>query len=97
MVNAPVGGDGMRDAIMPGPRASRPLFCTGTPCPHPTSPASEGGWGEAGETPAVQSKSAVADFDRFIERPKLPYTRFRLTPRWQIRIPPIPMSQPRTD
>src|SRR6266850_8576898 len=32
----------------------------------------------AGGTPAVQSKSAVADFDRFIEWPKPAYTRFRL-------------------
>jgi hypothetical protein len=29
--------------------------------------------------PAVQSKSAVADFDRFIEWSKPAYTRFRLT------------------
>src|SRR5262245_24069653 len=32
----------------------------------------------AGGTPAVQSKSAIADFDCVIEWPKPAYTRFRL-------------------
>src|SRR6266850_8411295 len=49
----------------------------------------------AGGTPAVQSKSAVVDFDRFIEWPKPAYTRFRLTPGCQIRVLSIPMSQRR--
>ncbi len=34
--------------------------------------------GRAPATPSPQSKSAVADFDRFIEWPKPAYTRFRL-------------------
>src|SRR5215831_5933920 len=34
--------------------------------------------GGAAASPSPQSKSAVADFDRFIEWPKPAYTRFRL-------------------
>src|SRR5215470_11735986 len=33
-------------------------------------------------SPSPQSKSAVADFDRFIEWPKPAYTRFRLGEGW---------------
>src|SRR5215468_1823426 len=38
--------------------------------------------GRAIATPSPQSKSAVADFDRFIEWPKPAYTRFRLGEGW---------------
>src|ERR1700730_2209525 len=37
---------------------------------------------QAAATPSPPSKSAVADFDRFIEWPKPAYTRFRLGERW---------------
>src|SRR5216684_7392149 len=36
----------------------------------------------AAATPSPLSKSAVADFDRFIEWPKPAYTRFRLGEGW---------------
>jgi len=38
--------------------------------------------GQAAATPSPQSKSAVADFDRFKEWPKPTYTRFRLGEGW---------------
>src|SRR5215471_6762742 len=38
--------------------------------------------GRAAATPSPQSKSAVADFDRFIEWPKPGYTRFRPGEGW---------------
>src|SRR5215471_11089827 len=60
---------------MPSPVASRALQGEGDPTGARLTTA-------AAWTPSPQSKSAVADFDRFVEWPKPAYTRFRLGEGW---------------
>src|SRR5262249_58620255 len=60
----------------------------GAACLCPPSPCGEGGrgarlsCGRTAATPSPRSKSAVADFDRFIEWPKPAYKRSRLGEGW---------------
>ncbi len=60
----------------------RKEFLAPEPPPYSTLQARGYRMKRRGPSPSPQSKSAVADFDRFVELPKPAYTRFRLGEGW---------------